>query len=167
MPSPFVFHVGDLRSGRGEPRAISGDVSVDWHVELSRVLQQPPLHFEFDLTPVAGGISVLGEIEARVRHRCHRCLDEWEEDVVEEVDQLISISGDDEDDYRLEGDAFDLEPLVRDELMLSLPIAPVCGEYCPGLVAAARSDLNTDLSDNERSESSPFSVLKDLLDTGD
>ena len=109
----------------------------------------------------------MGEVEATVAHRCHRCLTEWEEHVVGDVAQLITVDGDEDDDYRLEGDTFDLESMVRDELMLGLPIAPLCSDDCEGLVAEAGSDLNTDLSEDERSESSPFSVLKDLLDTGE
>ena len=167
MISPFVFHVTDLRSGRAESREISGEVAVDWHVELSRVLPSPPLRFDLELAPIGGGITVMGEIEATVVHRCYRCLAEWEEDVVRDVAQLITAEGEDDDDYRLEGDTFDFENMIRDELILSLPIAPLCRSDCKGLVDAAGTDLNTDFSEDERDESSPFSVLKDLLDTGD
>ncbi len=59
------------------------------------------------------------------------------------------------------------EIMVRDELLLNLPISPLCAPECEGLVAEAGSGLNTDLSEDEVNERSPFSVLKDLLDTGD
>lgn len=169
MNSPFAFHIGDMRRGRAEPRIVGGQVAVDWHVELSRVNPKPPLSFDFELSAVAGGLSVIGEIEATVTHRCHRCLAEWEETVTKSVAQLIatSVEDDEEADYVLDSDVYDFESLVRDELMLDLPIAPLCGRDCEGLVAATRSDLNTDLSEDELVESSPFSVLKDLLDTGD
>jgi uncharacterized protein len=167
MSNPFVFHVADLRSGRAAPRDISAEVAVDWYVELSRVLPAPPLRFDLELAPVAGGISVMGEISARVEHRCYRCLTEWQEDVDRDVAQFITVAGDEDDDYRLEGDTYDFESMIRDELMLSLPIAPLCRSDCEGLVDSAGTDLNTDLSEDERGESSPFSVLKDLLDTGD
>ena len=89
--------------------------------------------------------------------------------MVKDVTQLIAtnVEDDEEADYVLDADIYDFESLVRDELMLDLPIAPLCGPGCEGLVAATGSDLNTDLSEDERVESSPFSVLKDLLDTGD
>jgi len=167
MSNPFEFHIGDLRSGRAQAREITGEASVDWSVELSRVLPDPPLLFAFELSPIAGGITVIGDIEANVVHRCHRCLEEWGEDVIHRVTQLITTAGDDDDDYRLEGEAYDFEVLVRDELMLSLPLAPLCSSDCKGLVAEAGSDLNTDLSEDGVVESSPFSVLKDLLDSGD
>ena len=167
MSSPFVFHIGDLRSGRAEPRDIATAVSLDWHVELSRVLPEPPLRLSLELSPIGGGIAVLGDIEATVVHTCNRCLDEWQEDVVRNVAQLITTDGDEDDDYRLDGEEYDFENMVRDELMLDLPISPLCAPDCKGLVAEAGSDLNTDLSEDEVNERSPFSVLKDLLDTGD
>ncbi len=167
MTDPFLFHIGDLRTGRSEPRNFRGEVAVDWHVELSRVLGDPPLRFDLELSAVGGGIAVMGEVEATVAHRCHRCLTEWEDQVVGDVAQLITVDGDEDDDYRLEGDTFDLESMLRDELMLGLPIAPLCSDDREGLVAEAGRDFNTDLSEDERSESPPFSVLKDLLDTGE
>ncbi len=97
------------------------------------------------LAPIAGGISVMGVVEATVVHQCRRCLTDWTEDVVHNVTQVITIKGDDEDEYRLHGDLFDFEDLVRDELMLSLPIAPRCGPDCVGLVVEERNDLNTRL----------------------
>jgi uncharacterized protein len=169
MNNPFAFHVGDMRHGRSEPRTVAGQVSVDWHVELSQVKPQPPLTFEFELSAVIGGIAVSGEIEATVTHRCHRCLAEWEESVVRNVAQLIAtgVEGEEDADYALDGDVYDFESLARDELLLDLPIAPLCRPDCEGLVAATGSDLNTEPSEDERAASSPFSVLKDLLDTGD
>jgi len=167
MNSPFLVHVGDLRTGRTEPRTFAAEVSVDWHVELSRVLPDPPLRDAFELSAIGGGIAVMGDIEATVRHRCQRCLTEWDEVIVRDVAQLLTSDGDDEDDYRLEGETFDLEAMVRDELLLDLPLAPLCRSDCKGLVDEAGSDLNANLSEDERTDRSPFSVLKDLLDTGD
>jgi uncharacterized metal-binding protein YceD (DUF177 family) len=167
MTNPFLFHVGDQRSGRAEPRVIAAEVAVDWRVELSRVLAEPPLRFDLKLSAVGGGIAVMGTIEAMVHHRCHRCLSEWEEEVVRDVAQVITIDGDEDDDYLLKGEEFDFEPMIRDELLLDLPIAPQCSPDCEGLVGETGNGLNTELSEDEVSESSPFSVLKDLLDTGD
>ena len=37
------------------------------------------------------------------------------------------------DGYALDGDLLDLEPALRDALVLALPLAPLCREDCPGL----------------------------------
>jgi uncharacterized protein len=167
MSRQFEFHVGELRSGRSEHRIVRGEAAVDWHVELSWVSPDPPLHFDLELAPIAGGISVMGEIAATLTHRCRRCLTEWTEPAVHRIAQVIVTDGDDEDEYHLRDDVFDFEDLIRDELMLSLPLAPNCGPDCVGLVVEDGNDLNTDLSEDEAAASSPFSVLRDLLDNGD
>ena len=41
----------------------------------------------------------------------------------------------DEDGYSLDGDLLDLEPVLRDALVLALPLAPLCRQDCPGLCA--------------------------------
>jgi len=130
-------------------------------------LPDPPLLFDLGLSPIAGGISVMGTIEATIQHRCHRCLEEWVEEAVHDVAQLLTVDGDEDDDYRLDGDVYDFEMMLRDELILALPIAPLCGPDCPGLVVETGSDLNTNPSEDEAGANSPFSVLRDLLDGGE
>ena len=39
----------------------------------------------------------------------------------------------DDEDYYLEGDLLGLEPVVRDAVVLALPLSPLCGPDCPGL----------------------------------
>src|SRR5699024_12598342 len=38
-----------------------------------------------------------------------------------------------DEDYYLVGDLLDLEPLLRDLVVLALPLTPLCGPDCPGL----------------------------------
>ncbi|MCW2914010.1 MAG: hypothetical protein JWN52_2078, partial [Actinomycetia bacterium] len=38
-----------------------------------------------------------------------------------------------EDERRLEGDFIDLEPVLRDAVVLALPLSPLCRDDCPGL----------------------------------
>jgi uncharacterized protein len=44
----------------------------------------------------------------------------------------------------LEGDLLDLEPTVRDAVVLQLPLAPVCREDCPGLCSTCGARLAED-----------------------
>jgi uncharacterized protein len=49
----------------------------------------------------------------------------------------------DEETYPLEGDQLDLRPLVRDALLLELPLAPLCRQDCCGLCTQCGADLNS------------------------
>ena len=164
--SPFVLPVGDLLRDRAEPRDVEVVASVDWSIEMSRVLVEPTLYADLSLIPMPGGILVRGSVEGEARHSCRRCLDEWTEPFDVAVAQLFAhAESATEDDYILHGDELDLEPVLRDEVLLSMPLVPTCGEDCPGLVDDSENDLNTDVPEADDFRS-PFAVLKDLFDPG-
>ena len=53
-----------------------------------------------------------------------------------------TVGEEDEETYPLRGEMLDLQPLVRDALLLELPLAPLCNEECKGLCPACGADLN-------------------------
>lgn len=163
--SPFVVPVGDLLRDRAEPRHIDIDASVDWRVELSAVLPDPSIVATLTLAPMPGGILVRGKVDGVARHSCHRCLDEYDEPFSVSVAELF-VPPDDatEDDYVVAGDLLDLEPLLRDDVLLAVPMLPTCGS-CGELVDTSQTDLNTDVPEAGDSRS-PFAVLKDLFEPG-
>lgn len=165
--SSFVVPIGELRHERAEPKPVEVEEAVEWALDLSRVMADPPLRARMSLVPVQGGILVDGAITADVRHTCHRCLDEWVESVEVPVAQLFLTEPDDDADYVADGIEIDLEPLIRDELLLALPLVPTCRQGCRGVVDGVESDLNTPTPDDLGDSSSPFAVLKDLLDAGE
>ncbi len=59
----------------------------------------------------------------------------------------------------------DLEPLVREEMLLAIPINPICRLDCKGLCPICGGNLNETLCTHEDEEiDSRLSVLKTLLD---
>ena len=65
--------------------------------------------------------------------------------------------GDDEDDdvSRLEGDLIDLEPLLRDAVVLALPFQPLCRDDCPGLCTECGARLADDPDTSARGADRP------------
>lgn len=161
--SPFLVHVGDLLGHLGERRSHQIVAPVEWGVELSRTADIP-LVADLELVAGSGGLLVRGEVEAAVIHTCPRCLEEWAETRIVEVAEVIETGADD-GDYVIQGDELDLEPVVRDAVMLAMPLLPVCPAGCEGLVAEQESDLNTALPE-DRPES-PFAALQDLFEPRD
>ena len=49
------------------------------------------------------------------------------------VDELFEPHPLEGETYQLDDDVIDLEPLVRDALLLELPLAPLCAPDCAGL----------------------------------
>ena len=168
MPQlPFVVPVMDLRNERAEPKAVEIDEAVEWRLDMARVAPHPALHALLDLERVPGGILVSGRVTATLRHTCHRCLDEWDESVIADVAQIYVTEGDDEADYVVTWPEIDLEPMMRDEVLLSLPLVPTCPDGCRGVVGDVESRLNIPTPDDTGDSASPFAVLKDLLDAGE
>lgn len=164
--SPFVVPVSDLVSVPGSRRKVDVDAPVDWGFELSDV--GPTLHADLTMENASDALVVRGPVRTTLGLTCHRCLTEWEEELVVELTEVFGLGADadeDEDSYRLEGDVADLEPMLRDTVLLEVPLRPLCEADCRGLCATCGADLNTDSCPGHDEEStSPFAVLRDLLE---
>jgi uncharacterized metal-binding protein YceD (DUF177 family) len=113
---------------------------ADWRVELLGVPEGAEIELALRLESVMEGVLVTGELDVPVVGSCARCLEPIEDTLHLDVQELYAYPGStteatsEEDEVRrLEGDFLDLEPLVRDTVVLSLPLAPVCTEDCAGL----------------------------------
>jgi uncharacterized protein len=53
-------------------------------------------------------------------------------EAVAEVREVYERHPTEGETYPLDGDEVDLEPLLRDAVLLALPIAPLCDEACGG-----------------------------------
>lgn len=163
VDAPFRVPVSDLLRKPGSSRDVVVDAPADFGVELSRIAPGSTVRAELELSSLPGGILVRGPVTFRAIHACSRCLTERTEDGTVRVSQLYADERAEEDsegwDYRVEGEEIDLEPMLRDEIVLSWPISPSCGEACEGLGAQTETDLN----DSSPREESPFAALRDLL----
>jgi uncharacterized protein len=87
------------------------------------------------LLEVASGRSILvtGTVSSPWEGECRRCLGTATGTLTTTVRELYEDQPDPEETYKLGGDQLDLEPLVRDAVLLELPHAPLCAEACAGL----------------------------------
>lgn len=106
---------------------------------------------EVTLSAVDGGIEVSGRVSAPYTGSCRRCGQGVAGRVVADVRELYrprtgrDRSNDmDEETYELGVDHLDLAPLVRDAVVLELPVAPLCRTDCAGLCDRCGADLNTE-----------------------
>jgi len=161
--SAFRFPVADLLAHVGDRRNIVVAAPVDWGLDLSRV--GPRLAADLVLESASGGIVVRGPVTTLVANTCHRCLTEWQEPLAVELLEALGVD-DDPDGYRLHGDVADLEPPLRDAVLLAVPLSPTCRPDCRGLCAVCGADLNgTSCPGHDDEPDSPFAPLRGLLDT--
>lgn len=133
--SPYVVNVRDLVHRPGEMRERELDFPVPEKLGegAASVAAGEPLRLDLRLEGLHDGILVSGEGDTVARGECVRCLDPVEIDVEVEFQELFAYSPDEAFDYVVRDDQLDLEPVVRDAVVLSLPFQPVCRPDCPGL----------------------------------
>ncbi len=166
--SPFVVDVSDLLAHTGQERRRRIEIPVDYRVEQARTDPELPITADLVLRSIPGGIMVEGDVAAPTLLTCYRCLTEWAEEQHGRVRELYGDDPDDDGDYHVAGDAVDLEPMLRDQVTLDLPLLPLCRPDCAGLCPTCGADLNTDACPgHEDASSSPFAGLRDLLETQD
>ena len=63
---------------------------------------------------------------------CRRCLGPVEGYAEAEIREIFEARPTEGETYRLDGEQIDLEPMVRDAVLLALPLAPLCSSDCQG-----------------------------------
>lgn len=160
--SPFRFPVPDLLGEGGHRREVVVDATIDWALELSRV--GPGIQGDFTLEGASGGLLVRGRVVTQATHTCHRCLTDFTESMAMSLTEVLGLA-EDPDGYPLDGEVADLEPPIRDAVLLALPLAPTCHPGCRGLCARCGGDLNTGSCPGHEDEvDSPFASLRELLE---
>ena len=127
------------------------------HVGLAR-LTTAPVRAELLVESVVEGVLVTGPVSGEVTCSCARCLTEFQTDLEVELCELFAGPGhlgDQEDVYRVSGEEIDLEPMLRDELTLALPLNPVCRNDCKGMCARCGRELNDGGCDCTEDEMDP------------
>ena len=113
-------------------------------VEVLGVASGSPLELDLRLESVVEGVLVSGTVSGAASGECVRCLDPVTTSVVVDLQELYAYPGarpgpePDEDPAaeplaEMSGDLVDIEPAVRDAVVLALPLQPLCRDDCPGL----------------------------------
>ncbi len=140
--SPWVFDTRVLGRRPGTLRAVRIAAPVQEPMGLDVVAVPPGSDVDLDLRfeAVAEGVLVSGTAAATAVGQCARCLIDLTEPVIARIrelyaypDSATAATTEDDEIARLVDDLVDLEPVVHDEVVLALPMAPLCRPDCPGL----------------------------------
>ena len=150
--APLVLDTRELGRRPGSQREVTRSVPApaDLGIEVLRVPEGSPVELDLRLEAVMEGVLVTGSATAELVGECVRCLEPIKDEMSARIQELYvydDIDHDpDEDDetHRLEDDLLDLEPTLRDAVVLALPFQPLCTEDCPGLCAECGARLADD-----------------------
>ncbi len=126
---------------------------------------------------IGAEVLVKGKVGTRVELQCSRCLRNFQRDMdvpinvvyhpVEELkgDERHEIRDDELDMGFYEGDELDVHDLVLEQILLNVPMKPLCSEACKGICPKCGVDLNMKACNCESREPDPrLEVLKKLLE---
>ena len=122
-----------------------------------------PVDVDLVLERVPEGIVVRGTLAADWTAACSRCLEPVTGQVSVHVDELFEAVPLEGETYLLEDDVIDLEPMVRDALLLELPLVPLCRPDCAGLCPTCGVNHNVAPCDCSTDEPDPrWAALRSL-----
>lgn len=147
--SGLVLDTHDLgrRAGAMKQILTSVDAPADLGIAVIGVPAGSSIELDLRLESVVEGVLVTGVADVEVQGECVRCLRAISDDLEIDIQELFVYPGSEateEEASRLEGDLIDLEPLLRDGVVLDLPFQPLCREDCAGLCIECGADLNDD-----------------------
>ena len=136
--------VRDLLEQPGSSRSLHLEEELEGlRTELAST--EGPVVLDLQLESIVEGIFVTGPIWGTWTLACARCLRPIQQDFRFEVGELFAHEPDQNADEYALGDAeVDLEPMVRDAVILAMPFSPLCRPDCAGLCERCGGDRNLD-----------------------
>lgn len=150
LPDPrseLVIDVHELKRQAGTMLLVNRTVAApeDMGIDMIGVPAGSPIVLDLKLESVVEGVLVTGTAQLHLRGECARCLDEISDTEWVEFQELFLYPGkelDDSEAHRIEGESIDLEPVLRDAVVLGLPFTPLCRPDCAGLCLQCGRSLN-------------------------
>jgi uncharacterized protein len=147
-PPTLIVNVADLLRRTGTRREVRREAELpDLALSSSRVPDGEPVTVDAVVESIPEGVMASGAAEAPWTGSCRRCLRETSGQVRAEFRELYERRPTEGDSYPLSGEQIDLEPMVRDVVLLELPLAPLCSEDCQGLCPQCGADRNENSCD--------------------
>lgn len=174
--APLVLDTRELGRRPGSSRQVSRTVPApaDLGIEVLRVPEGSQIELDLRLEAVMEGVLVTGAADADVVGECVRCLEPIDDEITIDFQELFVYDEPDDrlleelDVRRLEDDLIDLEPLLRDSVVLALPFQPLCEDDCPGLCPECGARLAEDRDHSHEAPIDPrWATLVGLQDSPD
>jgi uncharacterized protein len=128
------------------PISTSREIDFDLPaISLGNDLNLKMLTGKVELTRTPKGILIEADFSSSIAAECVRCLDEYEQKLHIAFSDLYAFHSNSVTDSGLivpEDGNIDLLPLVREYLLIEIPIKLVCREDCKGLCTVCGENLN-------------------------
>ncbi len=167
-PRDLIIETHDLRRRAGQMLQVHRDAQApaDLGVDMIGVPEGSPIGLDLRLESVIEGVLVTGTAEVTLAGECSRCLEPIEEESSFDLQELYFYHDREaeEDACRVsDEEEIDLEPVLREAVVLNLPFTPLCREDCEGLCPDCGVNLNRHPDHDHGERIDPrWAALKDL-----
>jgi len=149
LRSDLVIDIHELGRRAGESKQVTRVAQAPDGIGISVIGVPPgsPIDLDLRLESVVEGVLATGIATVRLQGSCARCLDDvsyTDEIDIQELFCYPDKEADDAEASRIESDCLDLEPVLRDAVVLDLPFTPLCRPDCAGLCPECGANLNRD-----------------------
>jgi uncharacterized protein len=147
--------------------------SRDFPFDIPKIHLPPDLDLELltgaaRITRTPQGLLMQVKAHASLPEECSRCLTSFGQPLDSEFTELYAFSAKSVTESNLlspEDGHIDLEPLIREYMLLAIPINPLCRPDCKGLCPVCGENLNEYQHNHDTDDGDPrLSVLKTLLE---
>ena len=167
MSNPYLIPVHDLMHKAGTLRRIDLEFPIPEALDnsIASIAAGQKIVIDGRLESVHEGILVTANVSGEAQSECSRCLDPLKLEVDVEFQELFAYSLTDEDDLVISDESIDLEQVVRDAVVLSLPFQPICSNDCQGLCVDCGVKIADDPQHVHEAPVDPrWNALKNLME---
>jgi len=147
----MLINLTDVLTSEGkteEQQVVIEMTSFSNGLEEYMIVEKSPLDLKIS-NMSKGKARVEGKAKIVLKMNCDRCLKEVDEvlnlDIFREVfapDEIAESTDEKSDQTFMEGYQLNVEDLINDEILLSLPMKVLCKEDCKGICRQCGKDLN-------------------------
>lgn len=120
------IEITDLLTGAVNRRDVKRECSVPGLAVVAAQINVP-VQIDLVLSRIPEGIVARGTFSCAWLAQCSLCLEEITGALSADVDELFEAVAIEGDTYPITGNEIDFDQLIRDTLVVELPLAPSCG----------------------------------------
>lgn len=155
------------------------ELAFEETLSLEPLKLRSPARVTLRIDKIGPEVCARGNVRTSMELQCSRCLRSFEKDVDVNVNVVYhpmeELKGEERHEIRddeldmgfYQGDELEVRDLVTEQLLLSVPMKPLCSDSCKGICPDCGTDLNIGTCACERKGTDPrLEILKKLLGNG-
>ncbi|MBI3592648.1 MAG: DUF177 domain-containing protein [Nitrospirae bacterium] len=152
------------------------EIELKEKIEPESVKILSPVHAALKINKIGSEVLVNGDMDVDIELQCSRCLNMFTMNIRSRLnvvydpaetinrEERYELKSDELDMGFYKNDTLDTDDMLTEQLMLNMPMKPLCSPECKGICPQCGADLNVNKCSCEESEIDPrLEKLKELL----